>query len=108
MKINFLKILTFILILGLTAESTKSHHKKHRKHKQHKGHSKLHKNHRKKHKKRRLFLPGGGGGKYTDPPAWNLKALNLTTKIPIVVMDKKKQNPLFVVPQIISKSQNQK
>ena len=44
-----------------------------------------------------------GGPSYSDPPAWNLKALNLTTEIPMVTLDKKEQNPLFIVPQIISK-----
>ena len=64
--------------------------------------AKLHSAHRKKHKKRGLFsLPGVGGPSYTDNPKWELKALNMTTKIPIVVAEKKIQHPLFIVPQII-------
>lgn len=49
------------------------------------------------------MLGGLGGPSYTDQPKWNLKALNYTTEIPIVTLDKKEQNPLIVVPQIIGR-----
>jgi hypothetical protein len=99
-----LKIFVFLLILNCTAESGI---KKHKQKKSRKMNTTLIHMHRKKHKhkknKRHLFGLPGAGPSYTDQPKWNLKALNLTTEIPIVVLDKKKQNPLFVVPQIICK-----
>lgn len=100
MNTHRLKIIFLILLLSLSVEvRVRKHKKKHKK----KAHKSLTHSHRKKrHKKRRLMLPGLGGPKYSDPPSWNLKALNLTTEVPIVTLDKKKQNPLFIVPQIIS------